>query len=250
MKYFLVIASILFLLSCSEQQEKETKPTQKVEVKKVEKQKSDKLTTQNAVEKLTAYGKENTETKAVIKTTYGNIYVKLYDDTPLHRASFVMLTKKGFYDSTFFYRVKKHFVIQGGNSDSEETEFKFWEIGTYRIPPEIKEHHIHKRGALALAVPENSEDGYSSPFNFYLVQGYKFTERILKRQEEENHFSIPAHHRNTYFSVGGAPHLDGKYTVFGEVTSGFDVIDRIAEVKTNVSDFPIEDIYLSVEILK
>jgi cyclophilin family peptidyl-prolyl cis-trans isomerase len=252
MKNSILLIAIFSIFSCSEKHEEKNKSTVKKEVKKVEQTqpKSDKFTQKNAVAKLTAYGKENPETKAVIKTTYGNIYIKLYDDTPLHRASFVMLAKKGFYDSTFFYRVKKNFVIQGGNSDSEETEFKFWEIGTYRIPPEIKAHHIHKRGALALAVPENSQDGFSSPFNFYIVQGYKFTERSLKKQEEENKFSVSPNHRNIYFSEGGAPHLDGKYTVFGEVTSGFDVIDRIAEVKTNVSDFPLEDIYLSVEILE
>lgn len=253
MRYLWIISCVLVLFSCSE--EKITNPKPKTEVKKAEKPKpkSDKLTTQNAVEKLTEYGKQNPETKAVIKTSFGNIYVRLYEDTPLHRASFVLLAKKGFYDSTFFYRVRKHFVIQGGNSDSEETEFKFWKVGTYRIPPEVKEHHIHKRGALALAIPENANDtylGYSSPYNFYIVQGYKFTDRTLKKQEEENGYKVASQHRNTYFSIGGAPHLDGKYTVFGEVTSGFDVIDRIADVKTNVSEFPLEDIYLSVEILE
>lgn len=257
MRSLLITIYISILIACTSNTEanKESSVVLPKPEKKIEKQEvpDDKFSPKNAVEKLTKYGEENKETKAVIITKYGKIYLKLYDDTPLHRASFVMLAKKGFYDSTLFYRVRKNFVIQGGNSDSEETEFKFWEIGSYRIPPEIKSNHIHKRGAIALAIPENSEDGYpgfSSPFNFYIVQGYKFTERSLKKQEEENGFIIPSQNRSTYFNIGGAPHLDGKYTVFGEVTSGFEVIDKIAELKTNVSDFPEEDVYLTVTILE
>jgi cyclophilin family peptidyl-prolyl cis-trans isomerase len=247
----------LLVISCSynevpfQEQKTTVVKKKKTEVKKEEE--SDKFTTENAVEKLTQYGIENPETKAVIKTSYGNIYILLYKDTPLHRASFVMLAKRNFYDSTLFYRVHKNFVIQGGNSDSEETLYKFWEIGTYRIPPEISSKHYHKKGAIALAVPDNPEDtspGYSSPYNFYIVQGNRFSERSLSQQEKEYGFKVPTSIRETYFKIGGAPHLDGKYTVFGEVTRGFDVIDKIANLPTNVSDFPLESVYLSVEILK
>ncbi len=255
MKQFIYIIFSVAMIACnnSENPVKEQKrnPTKKktIEVKKVE---DDKFTTDNAVEKLKKFGEENKETKAVIKTTYGKIYVTLFDDTPIHRASFVMLAKKGFYDSTLFYRVHKNFVIQGGNSDSEETQFKFWQIGTYRIPPEISDKHFHKKGALALAVPDNADDkypGYSSPFNFYIVQGSTFSERRLAQQEKEYGFSVPEWRREVYKTVGGAPHLDEKYTVFGQVTKGFEVIDKIANVPTDVSDFPSERIFLSVEIV-
>ena len=249
---------ILVAFSCSDKQtptvKKEIKKTH-TQVKKKAKKKVVKntITNDNVTEKLSNYGKENPETKAVIKTTYGNIYVKLYEDTPLHRASFVMLAKKGFYDSTFFYRIHKNFVIQGGNSDSDETLIKLHEIGNYRIPLEIKPHHIHKKGALALAIPEGLEDSKygrrSSPFNFYIVQGYKYSSRSLKKQEEKYGFKVPEKYRTIYYTDGGAPHLDGDYTVFGEVTKGFSVIDKIAEIETNVSDFPVKEVYLSVEIL-
>lgn len=249
------ILLFLVVISCSEEKQPSTKKEIKKEIKSISKRQvkkkisSNKINNKNVVKKLTEYGKENPETKAVVKTTYGNIYVRLYEDTPLHRASFVMLAKRGFYDSTFFYRIHKNFVIQGGNSDSDETLLKLHEIGTYRIPLEIKPHHIHKKGALALAIPDNVADRRSSPFNFYIVQGHKFTSRSLKQTEEKYQFKIPEKYRNTYFEIGGAPHLDGDYTVFGEVTKGFSVIDKIAEIETNVSDFPVKEVYLSVEIL-
>lgn len=251
----------LFSISCNSSDSStkmQKKVSKRIPSEKVKPQKKkpirDVISNTNVVEKLTKYGAENPETKAVIKTTYGNIYIKLYDDTPLHRASFVMLAKRGFYDSTFFYRIHKNFVIQGGNSDSDETLIKLHEIGSYRIPLEIKSHHIHKKGALALAIPEGLENTKfgrrSSPFNFYIVQGYKYSSRSLKQQEDKYDFKVPEKYRQTYFNIGGAPHLDGDYTVFGEVTKGFSVIDKIAEIETNVSDFPVKEVYLSVEILE
>lgn len=260
------IFSLFFLMlsilsSCSTKPEQKKNSVSKIAPVNIKKEKtvvkkkveSDKLNNDNVVEKLSKYGEENRETKAIIKTTYGNIHIKLYKDTPLHRASFIMLAKTGFYDSTFFYRIHKNFVIQGGNSDSDETLIKLQKIGSYRIPLENKAHHIHKKGALALAIPEGLENSKygrrSSPFNFYIVQGYKYSSRSLKSQEEKYDFKIPKKYRETYFNIGGAPHLDGEYTVFGEVTKGFSVIDKIAEIETNVSDFPIKEVYLSVEIL-
>ena len=266
MRHFSVLLLLILSTSCGsdnprtvqkktvKHQEEVTKTKPKAAAKpNPEKKKDTRITNENAVEKLTKYGEENTENKAIIKTTYGDIYVRLYEDTPLHRASFVMLAKTGFYDSTFFYRIHKNFVIQGGNSDSDETLIKLHKIGNYRIPPEIKSHHIHKKGALALAVPEDAttsrEGRKSSPFNFYIVQGYTYTQRSLRRQEEKYGFKVPEKYRETYYNIGGAPHLDGDYTVFGEVISGFSVVDKIAEIETNVSDFPVKEVYLSVEIL-
>ena len=260
--YYLLFSLITFcFLSCSDEKQsvKKSNPQAEKTITKSKKKtkqkstKSNKYNNENVVEKLTAFGEKNPETKAVIKTTYGNIYVKLYKDTPLHRASFLMLAKSGFYDSTFFYRIHKNFVIQGGNSDSDETLLKLFQIGSYRIPLETKSNHIHKKGALALAIPEgleNSKHGRrSSPFNFYIVQGYKYSNRSLKQIEEKYGFKISDEHRETYLDIGGAAHLDGDYTVFGEVTKGFSVIDKIAEIETNVSDFPIKEVYLSVEVL-
>lgn len=209
----------------------------------------------NVVERLTAYGKEHLETKIRIKTSYGDIQLKLYEDTPLHRANFIMLIKKGYFDSTLFYRVIGNFMIQGGNSDTDDVGQRMKNIGFYTVPEEIKAHHIHKRGAIAMAVKDQSDRPIekqhrnSSAYNFYIIQKGPLSESYLDKIEEKYKISIPSQNRAIYKKLGGSPHLDNKYTVFGEVYSGFNTIDKISKVLIDANDRPKKDIFISIEII-
>ena len=140
---------------------------------------------------------------------------------PIHRANFIFLTKIGYFNTTVIYRVAKKCVIQGGNSDKWYTQKQRRKYGNYLMQPEFKKHRTHKYGALAAAREwENNPDKLSSPFEFYMV-----------------------HKRS------GAHHLDGEHTVFGEVISGFDTMDKISRVKVGVDDWPVDDIPITIEIL-
>ena len=170
---------------------------------------------------MTEYGKNNPEDKVRIKTRFGNIDVQLFHDTPLHRANFIFLVKNDYFDDTYFHRVAKGFVIQGGNSDKPTTNEKRHRIGSYLIPSEFEAGHRHVRGAFAAAkYAEQNVSKASSPYEFYIVQ-----------------------------SPEGAPHLDNDHTVFGKVIDGMDVVDKIAQVKTDSGEWPLHNIYLDVEIL-
>tara|TARA_R110002126_G_scaffold78829_1_gene196065 strand:+ start:17198 stop:17896 length:699 start_codon:yes stop_codon:yes gene_type:complete len=181
----------------------------------------DSLNSTNTEAFLTEYGKQNPETKVIIKTTFGNIKLKLYEDVPVHRANFIFLTKIKYFNTTVIYRVAKNFVIQGGNSDNMYTQKQRRKYGNYLMKPEFRAHRKHKYGALAAARHwENNPDKLSSPFEFYMV-----------------------HNRN------GAHHLNNEHTVFGEVISGFDTMDKISKVKVGVDEWPTNDIQMTIEIL-
>ena len=130
----------------------------------------DSLNSTNTEAFLTEYGKQNPETKVIIKTTFGNIKLKLYEDVPVHRANFIFLTKIKYFNTTVIYRVAKNFVIQGGNSDNMYTQKQRRKYGNYLMKPEFRAHRKHKYGALAAARHwENNPDKLSSPFEFYMV---------------------------------------------------------------------------------
>jgi len=223
---------------------------------KVIEQQQNLINNSNVVQKLTEFGLENKETKVKITTKFGSVKIRLYDDTPLHRANFIMLTKKNYFDSTLFYRVINNFVVQGGNSDRDNVAVKMAKIGQYRVPDEIKPQHIHKRGVIAMAVheqydiPDSERDKRSSPYNFYIVQQKPLSEKYMDKLEERYKFKISDKNRKTYKKHGGVPHLDGDFTVFGEVYSGMNVIDRIASQSTDGYDRPIEDLFISVEVIE
>ena len=210
----------------------------------------------NVLEKLTEYGFKNPETKVKITTKFGNIKIRLFKDTPLHRANFIMLAKRNYFDSTLFYRVIQNFVVQGGNSDRDNVALKMARIGQYRVPDEIHSHHIHKRGVIAMAVheqydiPESEKDKRSSPYNFYIVQQKPLSENYMDKLEKRYKFTIPAKNRKTYNKYGGVPHLDGDFTVFGEVYSGMSVVDKIANQSTDAYDRPIEDLFITVDVIE
>ena len=187
------------------------------------------------------------ETKVLIKTTLGDITVMLYDDTPLHRDNFIKLVNEGWYEGSPFHRVIKNFMIQGGqNADGRQDP-------GYRVPAEFKSNHFHKKGALAAArmADQVNPKKESCGSQFYIVQGQVWNETQLNTFENRYGKVFSATQRQAYQTLGGSPHLDGDYTVFGEVTDGLDVVDKIAAVKTGYMDVPVEPVtIISMEIVK
>ncbi|GAA4440862.1 hypothetical protein GCM10023188_38650 [Pontibacter saemangeumensis] len=205
------------------------------------------LTTENAVEVLTAYGQKHPDSLAVISTRHGDIKVRLYKDTPLHRANFVRLTKAGFYNEGEFYRVVKDFAIQGGDSDERKMS-----QGSYKIPQEFNPKHIHKRGALAMARygDERNPDKESSSHNFYIVTGQPVDLDELRAIEAQHNMKYTPEQVQTYLEVGGEPGLDTEYTVFGEVVEGMDVVEKIEQEPVDASDWPRRIVQHTVKVVE
>jgi peptidyl-prolyl cis-trans isomerase B (cyclophilin B) len=210
-----------------------------------------RLTDRNIVEYLKKYGEENKETIVLITTEFGNIKLKLYNDTPLHRANFIQLINKGIYENTQFSRVVKNFVIQGGSSNETLAANKKFYLGDYMIPSEMSLKHIHKRGALAMSRPYNGNpEKRSDAFDFYIVVGTKQNEPTLYRTQKEKDITYSPEQLNIYKNLGGTPHLDLEHTVFGEVISGMSVVDKISEVEVDGSDWPKEDVIINLKAVK
>ena len=187
--------------------------------------------------------KNNTEkeTVVVIKTNMGTIKAKLYNDTPLHRDNFIKLVNEGWYNGSPFHRVIKDFMIQGGQNANGQLD------PGYTIPAEFKDNHFHKKGALAAARQGDQVNPKkaSSGSQFYIVQGKVYDERTLDMFETRMGKVFSARQRQAYQTVGGTPHLDGDYTVFGEVIEGLDVVDKIAAVETGRMDVPIKPVIIN-----
>jgi len=192
-----------------------------------------------------------------IKTAYGECIIRLYNETPLHRDNFIKLTKKGHYNGTLFHRVIQNFMIQGGDPDSKDPaknkpgmELGNGDVG-YTVPAEFRDSLFHKRGVLA-AARDDLPSKASSGCQFYIVEGKRFTDEDLDKliQTRLKGRPIPASQRAIYRSVGGSPHLDQNYTVYGEVVSGLDMIDLIAAVKKDKNDRPLADVAMTVSLLK
>jgi peptidyl-prolyl cis-trans isomerase B (cyclophilin B) len=211
---------------------------------------------------MTAQGVEKQESgkdsgvRVEMQTSSGNIVILLYDDTPLHRDNFIKLAGEGVYDGTLFHRVIKGFMIQGGDPDSKNAKagqmLGEGDLG-YKIPAEFRENHINKRGALCAARQGDDVNPKkeSSASQFYIVQGRKWSDGEMNMMEQRFGKKYSDEHRKIYAEEGGAPHLDGDYTVFGEVLEGMDVVDKIAAVKTDPMDRPLEDVrILSVKVIK
>ena len=178
------------------------------------------------------------QTVVVIETNYGTIKAKLYNDTPLHRDNFIKLVNEGWYDGSPFHRVINKFMIQGGqNADGRQDP-------GYTVPAEFRTNHFHKKGALCAArqADQVNPKKASSGSQFYIVQGQVFDDKTLDLYENRLGKVISPKQRQAYKTVGGTPHLDGDYTVFGEVTEGLDVVDKIAAVKTGRMDVPVEPV--------
>ena len=240
--------------------------------------------------------------KVKIETTLGDITVRLYDETPIHRDNFVKLVKEGYYDGTLFHRVIKDFMIQGGDPDSKGAPAgKMLGVGgpDYTLEAEIKDNLYHKRGALAAARQgdEVNPERRSSGSQFYIVWGQVYKENQLNQlgkqirmQKVQDAFNALAKARREeimqmrrernraglqelqdqliaeaenkvgkqgltdeqmqlYSTVGGTPHLDGQYTVFGEVEEGLDVVEQIQNTVTGRADRPTNDIDMRMTII-
>ncbi len=229
--FILLVAFFIANVSCKNEQVDKTNKIEvapkKQPVKKAKKnakakvKSPDSINHKNAIDFLIAYGDNNRANKVLLKTRLGNITVQLYEDTPLHRANFIFLSEVGYFNTTCFHRVVPDFIVQGGNAENSKTLRIRNKYENYTIPPEFRDHRKHKYGALAAARDwEDNPSKKSNPFEFYIIQG---------RQ--------------------GAYHLDGEHTVFGEVISGFGVLDKIANLKAGRDQWPLNDVFISAQVI-
>jgi peptidyl-prolyl cis-trans isomerase A (cyclophilin A) len=255
LKYSWIIIPFIFLNACGNDNKEITQPIIKkpepVEQKIIEKEKVyDLITDENVVEKLTAYGNNNPETVVDIYTSKGRVRIKLYKDTPLHRANFILLTKSGYLNGCLFSRVVKKFMAQCGGSYDEKQRAIQDTIGKYTIPAEMSHHHFHKKGAVGSArnYTDNPEKR-SECDEFYFVEGTQFNHIALDGYEEEHHYKYTTEQRNYYTKIPGAAHIDGEHTVFGEIIQGFNVIPKLTAVQTDSRDWPNVDLYIDSAVI-
>lgn len=188
-----------------------------------------------------------------IKTSQGNLIVQLLNETPQHRDNFKKLVEEKYYDDLLFHRVINNFMIQTGDPDSRYATINS-KLGAggpeYKIPAEINSQIFHVKGALGAARDNNPEKA-SSGSQFYIVQGRKFTSEGLDSLEIHRMKGVKFSdaQREAYMNIGGTPHLDGNYTVFGRTLSGLDAVDKIAAVATDDKDRPFYNEVLSIRLL-
>jgi len=193
--------------------------------------------------------------KVKITTNYGVIVVKLYNETPLHKANFIKMVNNHSFDSLLFHRIIKGFMIQGGDPQSKFAK-KGEALGNGemplvgRIPAELNKVLIHKKGVLA-AARDNNPQKASSNCQFYIVQGRIYSDGELDQMDNQHGYKYTTEQRQIYKTIGGTPHLDMGYTVHGEVIEGIEILDKIANAPTGPNDRPIEDIrIITMKIVK
>ena len=233
-KFFIILLSIITLYSCSSQK--------KIESEQKETAKS--ATTETKKDKMT---------QILIKTSMGDITIALYNETPLHRDNFIKLVKESYYDGVLFHRIIKGFMIQTGDPDSK-TAKPGQRLGmggpAERIPAEFVPTLYHKRGAVA-AARDNNPAKASSGSQFYIVDGDVFPQDKLNMIAARTGKTFSPEQVQAYTTTGGAPFLDGDYTVFGEVVSGMEVVDKIAAQEKDGNDRPLQDIkIISAKIIE
>ncbi len=188
-----------------------------------------------------------------VETQFGDMVFELYDSTPKHRDNFIKLANEGFYNDLLFHRVIKGFMVQGGDPDSKDAtpEQRLGGGGPgYKIDAEIGAPHF--KGTLAAARQGGAinPEKKSSGSQFYIVQGKVQTDQELNGNERSKGITYSDEQRAKYKEIGGTPMLDMEYTVFGEIVSGMDVIDKIASVQTAPGDRPIEDVKMKISVVK
>lgn len=223
MRIVLLLCFFFLFLNCEDKQSKKKTTTEKVETKPTKKDTlsgdSDDfvpLDSKSAMEFFLEYDKHHKENKVRITTDFGSFDILLYNETKFHRSNFIFLTKSKYFVNTQFYRVIDNYMVQAGNSDDIEISKKRGKIGKYLLPPDTKRGFKHDRGVISM--PSSAIDNphkLASPYEFFIIQQH-----------------------------GGSHFLDGDYTVFGHVTRGMDVIDKIAGVKTGEGDWPSQNIYI------
>lgn len=192
---------------------------------------------------------ENSSTKrakVVIVTDMGEIEMELYNETPLHRDNFLKLAREGYYNGSIFHRVINQFMIQGGGGADGNSD------PGYTVPAEIIPAFFHHKGALCAArMPDQvNPKKASSGSQFYIVHGRTFTDQELTAYGARTGKSWTEAQKAEYRTKGGAPHLDGDYTVYGRVTKGMEVVDKIAAVQTGDANRPIKEVKMTVRILQ
>jgi cyclophilin family peptidyl-prolyl cis-trans isomerase len=233
MRAVLLLSFFLLFLNCEDKQTKKKntletkveKPSEKEAIKDTVQEPErefPKLNSRSAMEFFLEYDKHHKENKVRITTDFGDIDILLYDETKFHRSNFIWLTKQGYFNDTQFYRVIDNFIVQAGNSDDVKTAKKRAHIGKYLLPPDTKRGFKHNRGVISMPRSEiRNPHKLASPFEFFIV-----------------------------CQKGGAHFLDGDYTIFGHVTRGMNVVDKIAAVETDDGDWPDKNIFIrNVEIL-
>lgn len=232
-KIFIYFFGIVLMLAACEDKKKrpvqEMDPQDKPQRETAVKEEKDTvenpvITNENVVAFLTEYGKENPETQVRITTRFGDIDIELYKDTPLHRANFIYLVKQGYFDETFFHRVVPDFIIQAGNSDLVSTQKKRAELGKdYLLPAEIIPGRKHEYGTVSGAKEyRENPDNRTAPYEFFIFLGPQTS----------------------------TAHLNGKYTIFGRVVKGMDVVEEISKVRADEGDWPLNNIYIKAKVLK
>lgn len=203
---------------------------------------------------ITAFAAKPKHSFVRVKSAKGECIIMLYNQTPKHRDNFLKLAKEGFYNGTLFHRVIKEFMIQGGDPDSKTAKegqaLGGGDLG-YKVDAEFRDSLFHKKGVLAAARDNNPEKA-SSASQFYIVHGKIWTDETLD-QVQQNRMQgrqIPATQRHVYKTIGGTPHLDQNYTVYGEVVKGLEMVDAVAAVQTAPGDRPLEDVKMEVSVLK
>ena len=186
------------------------------------------------------------QTKVLIETEYGNMTAILYNETPLHRDNFIKLANQGWYNGSIFHRVINNFMIQGGGKDDKMND------PGYTVPAEFVGKYFHKKGALAAArkPDQGNPQKASSGSQFYIVQGAVLNDQQLNSYQMQTNKTYSPERREVYKTLGGTPHLDDDYTVFGEVIEGLDVIDKIAAVQTGPGNKPLKDVKMKVTVIK
>lgn len=233
MRVILLLCVCYLFVNCEDKQSKNKKKIENAVTKsenkiikkdsaKTKKVAFEKLDSKSAMYFFQDYDKKHKENKVRISTDFGTIDILLFEETKYHRANFIFLTKQKYFNGTQFYRVIDNFIVQAGNSDDRKTARKRSKIGKYLLPTDTKKGFKHDRGVISMPSGEiDNPYKLASPFEFFIVQQH-----------------------------GGAHFLDGDYTIFGKVTSGMDVIDKIAAVKTDEADWPLKNIYIrNVEII-
>jgi peptidyl-prolyl cis-trans isomerase B (cyclophilin B) len=187
-----------------------------------------------------------------ISTQYGDMQLVLFDETPKHKANFLKLAEEGFYNGTLFHRIIDGFMIQGGDPDSKKAKpgdpLGEGDLG-YTIPAEFNDKLFHKKGVIA-AARDNNPQKASSASQFYLAQGKVFKEEDFAAVERRTGRSVPADRKEVYKTLGGVPHLDQNYTVYGTVIKGLEIIDKIAQQPKDSRDRPSKDIPMKVTVKK
>jgi len=245
--FILTLVSCLFLASCSSSKASDAPTDCTDEITGATENPTDQQQNTHDMENLT---------KVLIKTSEGDITIALYDNTPKHKENFIKLVNDGFYDGVLFHRIIQGFMIQTGDPESKGAPAgKMLGNGGpgYTIPAEFKPENYHKRGAVAAARQGDQVNPTkaSSGSQFYIVDGKPFNANLMAQISYQYGKSFTEEQRKVYETIGGAPFLDGDYTVFGEVVEGMDVVDKIAAKPKDRYDRPTADIkIISTEILK